>query len=330
MPPFILVGLAAGLAAAVLFASASAGGMTGRVVLFFLAPLPCYLAGLGWGSAAAAIAATSSALGASLMLGLRTGAVYFLSQGIPLVVLCHLALLNRTASASVVAGGTAPAVEWYPIGRIVAVATVMAGALALLSILLLGNDLDQLKALMRELLEKVILKQMPSLGGSKLGEPEINAMAEMLLFALPAGSALLWLGGFMLNMWLGAKITQMSGRLARPWPDVSTMRFPRGFGLGLALSLAALLLPGFAGLLASGFAGAFLLAYLLMGLAIIHFATRGLAARPFILWGLYVALFVLNTWAGLLIALLAVLEPVLPWRRPPEDNTGPPPKAPTI
>lgn len=328
MPPFILVGLAAGLAAAVLFASASAGGMTGRVVLFFLAPLPCYLAGLGWGSAAAALAATSSAIGAGLMLGLRTGAVYFLSQGIPLVVLCHLALLNRPSASPAVSSSPAPAIEWYPIGRLVAVATLMAGSLALLSILLLGNDLDQLKAMMRELVEKVILKQLPSLGGDKLGEPEINAMAEMLLFALPAGSALLWLGGFVLNLWLGGKITLMSGRLARPWPDVTTMRYPRGFGLGLAISLVALLLPGFAGLLASGFAGAFLFAYLLMGLAIIHFATRGLAARPFILWGVYVALFVLNTWAGLLIALLAVLEPVLPWRRPPEGGNAPPP-APT-
>ncbi len=328
-PPFILVGLAAGFATALLFASASAGGMTGRVLLFFLAPLPCYLAGLGWGSAAAALAAVSSAVGASLVLGVRTGAVFFLSQGIPLMVLCHLALLNRPAMAAPQVPGGPPPLEWYPIGRIIAIATLMAGSLAFLSIILLGNDLDQLKAMMRELVEKVFLKQLPGFGGGKLGEPEIDALAELLLFALPAGSALLWLGGFMLNLWLGGKITLISSRLARPWPDVSTIRFPRGFGLGLAASLAALMLPGFGGLLASGFTGAFLFAYMLMGLAIIHSATRGLPARPFILWGLYLTLFVLNTWAGLVIALIAVAEPLLPWRRPPEGSSPPPAPPPT-
>ncbi len=325
MPPFILVGLAAGFATAVLFASASAGGMTGRVLLFFLAPLPCYLAGLGWGSAAAALAAVSSAVGASFVLGARTGAVFFLSQGIPLMVLCHLALLNRAAAAATPLPGAPPQLEWYPIGRIVAIATLMAGSLAFLSVLLIGSDLEQLKTLMRELVEKVFLKQLPNFGGGKLGEPEINALAELLLFALPAGSALLWLGGFMLNLWLGGKVTLISKRLARPWPDVTTIRFPRGFGLGLALSLAALLLPGFGGLLASGFAGAFLFAYMLMGLAIIHAATRGMTARPFILWGLYLTLFVLNTWAGLVIALIGVAEPLLPFRRPPDGSSSPPP-----
>ena len=249
----------------------------------------------------------------------------FLSQGIPLLVLCHLVLLNRPAMATPQTSGAAPPLEWYPIGRIIALATLMAGGLAFLSVLMLGTDLEQLKALMRELVEKVFLKQLPGFGGGKLGEPEINALAEVLLFALPAGSALLWLGGFMLNLWLGGKITFISSRLARPWPDVTRIRFPRGFGLGLAASLAALLLPGFGGLLASGFAGAFLFAYMLMGLAIIHSATRGLPARPFILWGLYLTLFVLNTWAGLVVAMIAVAEPLLPWRRPPDDGNSPPP-----
>jgi hypothetical protein len=304
--------------------------MTGRVILFFLAPLPSYLAGLGWGALSAAIAAVTSAVAASLLLGLRTGIVFFLSQGIPLVVLCHLALLSRPASptAPVPPGAPAP-LEWYPIGRIVAAATLMAGALAFVSILLLGLDLEGLRAMMRELVDNVVLKQMPGLGGPDIGETEKNALASLLLHVLPAGSAVLWLGGFILNLWLGGSVTLISGRLARPWPDVTLMRFPRGFGLGLAAALALTMLPDMPGLLATGFAGAFLFAYLLMGLAIIHHATQGLAGRPFILWGVYLALFLFNTWAGLVIALIAILEPVMWYRRPASpDQSGPPPKPP--
>jgi hypothetical protein len=332
MPQYLSVGVAAGLATALLFASASAGGMTGRFLLFFLAPLPSYLAGLGWGTMAAAIAATTSAAVASIFVGGRAGFVFFLSQGLPLVALCHLVLLNRPAqSALPLPMGSAPSVEWYPIGRVLAAAALMAGALALVSILLLGADLEGLRAMMRQLVDDVLVKQLPGLGGGEIGDKEKDALATLLLHALPAGSAVIWLGGFALNLWLGGKVTLLSGRLSRPWPDLQLMRFPSGFGLGLAGSLALSMLPGLPGLLATGFAGAFLFAYMLMGLAIIHFMTRGLPARPFILWGIYVVLIVFNTTAALVVALVAILEPLLWYRRPnPPDQSPPtPPPSPT-
>jgi hypothetical protein len=306
-----------------LFASSSVGGVTGRVVLFFLAPLPCYLAGLGWGTIAASIAALSSAALAGLLLGFRTGIVFLLSQGIPLIVLCHLVLLNRPVDADGSTPVKAPAYEWYPTGRVLAAATLMAGALAFVSLLLLGADLDGLRAMMRELVDKVLIQQLPALGGAELGEPERAALANLLLQALPAASAVLWLGGFTINLWLGAKITRVSGRLIRPWPDLGLIAVPRRFGFGLAAALALSLLPELPGLLATGFAGGFLFAYMLVGLSIIHYATRGTAARPFILWGLYVMLIFFNTWAGLLVALIAILEPVMWYRRPSPPDIGP-------
>ncbi len=328
MPQFLPVGVAAGLATALLFASASAGGMTGRFILFFLAPLPSYLAGLGWGSMAAAIAAATGALVATIFLGVRTGFVFFLSQGLPLVALCHLVLLNRPSQTSPTPSPVAGAVEWYPIGRVLAAATLMAGALALVSILLLGADVEGLKTMMRQLVDDVLVKQLPNLASSELGDKEKDALATLLLHALPAGSAVLWLGGFALNLWLGGKVTLVSGRLTRPWPNLQLIRFPPGFGLGLAGSLALSMLPGLPGLLATGFAGAFLFAYMLMGLAIIHYMTMGLQARPFVLWAVYLVLIVFNTTAALVVALIAILEPLLWYRRPDVPDQGPPPQPP--
>jgi len=334
MPQFIPIGVAAGLATALLFASASAGGMTGRFILFFLAPLPCYLAGLGWGTAAAGIAAVASAVATSLLLGVKTGLVFFVSQGIPLIVLCRLVLLNRAVAPQPNVGGSAgsPLVEWYPIGRVLAVAAVIAGVLSVVSILLLGGDIDELRGLMRKLVDDVLSRELPGLGSGEVGDKDKDTLATVLLYALPAGSAVLWLGGFALNLWLGGKITLISGRLARPWPDLGLLRFPPKFGLGLALALGISLTPGIVGLLASGVAGALFFAYTLVGLAIIHYLTRGIAARPLVLWGLYGVLLVFNTTALIVVALIAILEPLLWYRRPLAPDYGPaanpPPPAP--
>lgn len=334
MPHHIVIGLAAGLASALLFVSATAGGLSGRMVLFFLAPLPIYLAGLGWGAGAAVLAALASTGGAALILGEKSGLVYFCGNGVPAVVLSYLTLLRRTValpSAAVTdAPGGALGVEWYPIGRLLATATLLAGALAVVTLFMIGADIEELRRLTREFVDQVVLKKMPGLDGSQLSDKDVAALSEMLVYALPAGSAFVWLAGFVLNLWLAGQITRASGRLARPWPDIAMMRFPRGFALGLAGTLvASAVLSGVAGLAASAFAGAFFCGYVLMGLAIIHYGTRGMPVRPFILWGVYVGLFVLNTWAALVIALIALLEPLLPWRRPLEPpSPAPPPSAP--
>ncbi|MGE0766883.1 MAG: DUF2232 domain-containing protein [Hyphomicrobiaceae bacterium] len=326
MPQFIPIGLAAGFATALLFASASAGGMTGRFILFFLAPLPSYLAGIGWGAAAAGLAALMSAVATSLLLGIKTGLVFFISQGIPLVILCRLLLMNRTLTAQAVDGAPGvPILEWYPIGRVLAAASLMAGALSVVSIVLLGADVEELRGMMRKLVDDVLSRELPGLGPGEMTPANKESLASVLLYALPAGSAVLWLCGFSLNMWLAGKITLVSGRLARPWPDLTLIRFPSGFGLALAVALGLSMLPGLVGLLASGAAGGLFFAYALMGLAIVHYATRGMAARPLILAGLYGVLLVFNTTALIVVALIAILEPLLWNRRPPASDYGPAP-----
>lgn len=329
MPPFVLIGLAAGLASAVLFASATMGNPAGRILLFFLAPLPAFLAGLGWGAWAAAVSAVSASLGLAALVGPKSGFVLLLSQGIPVAALCYLAQLNRQVAAAPSGQGTPSgpaAVEWYPIGRMVAWATVMAGLLAVLTMMLLGGSIEEMRKVLRDLLEKVFLQQLPVFRDRKLSEEEIVLLTDLTLYTFPAASAFTWLAGLLLNLYLAGRITLASGRLPRPWPDLPAMAFPRGFGFALAAGLAGvLLLAGWPRLVASGFAGALMFAYTLLGLAIIHYSTRGAAARPFILSGVYAGLFLLNTWAALALALLGALEPIIPLRRWKDRSPPPPP-----
>ena len=147
MPYFALIGLAGGIASAVLFMSAIAGGPMGRVFLYFLAPLPSFLAGLGWGAPSAFVAALTAAAGIGIVLGgIWPAFVFLVSQGLPIVILCHLALLNRAPGSMAAddedAAGAA-AVEWYPVGRLVAAGAIIAGSLSVMSLFMLGGDLDQ-------------------------------------------------------------------------------------------------------------------------------------------------------------------------------------------
>ena len=66
-------------------------------------------------------------------------------------------------------------------------------------------------------------------------------------------------------------------------------------------------------------------AYVLLGLAIIHYVTRGSAWRFAILWALYLGLIVFNTALSLVVAVIGLAEPFSPLRRDfmkPPDNDG--------
>lgn len=326
MPQYVLIGLAGGLASAVLFMSATMGGPAGRVLLYFLAPLPSFLAGLGWGPMSALVAALAASAAIGFILGGAWPAFLFLvSQGLPIVMLCHLALLNRSfapAGPDDDAGGAAPT-EWYPAGRLLAAAAVIAGSLSVLSLFMLGSDLDQVRAVLREMIEKVFAQDLAALRNKPLTAQEIDALTQLGLFLLPAATATSWLAGFSLNLWLAGRITNASGRLVRPWPDLAAMTFPPGVFWGLVIAIAFTFLPGYPGLISSGFAGALLFAYMLMGLAIIHYVTRGKPHRPLILWGVYFLLLLFNSWMAAVIALLAIAEPISPLKRWP-PSSGPP------
>lgn len=135
------------------------------------------------------------------------------------------------------------------------------------------------------------------------------------------------------SLWLGAQVARAAGTLVRPWPDIAAFRFPPGAPILLAVSLlGAAWLEGPAQSLALSFAGAFFGAYMLLGLAVAHFTTRGKFWRTPALVALYVTL-IANPAVALLVAMVGVADSVFPLRRgadeasPPETRDGPRPGA---
>src|SRR5258708_7068685 len=110
MMQIVLIGLGAGTAAALLFASVLSGAPS-AMLLLLLAPLPILIVALGWSHWAGLIAAAAAAA-CLAVLGPDVATAFLLGIGLPAWWLGYLALLARPAPAP---NGH----EWYPIGRLV-------------------------------------------------------------------------------------------------------------------------------------------------------------------------------------------------------------------
>lgn len=312
MPFALLIGLGAGLVSALLFASASTGTLLGLLVLVFITPLPVAITGLGWGWPAAATAAVSAPVVIALLVAPQAALLHLLALGLPTVILSYLALLNRPVFED-----GKERIEWYPVGRIVAITAVIAGCLATISLLTTATDMEGLRASLRETFERAFLHQIETIpsGGQTLGEQEIATLTELMVVSFAGAIATMWMAIAILNLWLAGLVTRTSGILVRPWPDLSALAMPRQMSIVFAVAIALTFLPGYLGLIASGFASAFIFAFALVGLAILHDVTRGMAIRGLVLFAVYASLVFLNPFSGLAVAMIGLAEPISPLKR---------------
>lgn len=333
MAATLLIGILTGVVSALLVASASTGSALGVLVLFFLAPMPVAIAALGWNSRAALVAVGTAALLVAIISGGRiTSALFYVAAlGGPAALLAHLLMLARTIPAAPLPGGAAPApaLEWYPVGRVVMAAALWAGILAAVAMELVHADLDTVMPLLRRAIGQVAEQGLTLPGSKQKGAPptpqQIEDMARLMLIVMPAVIATFWFFVAVTNQWLAAASVALAGRLKRPWPDLATMSLPAWLALVLAAALALSFFDGPVGRIAGCIAAGCFAAYTLTGLAVLHFLSRGLALRPLLLLAAYLALVIIPPIAMVGISLLALAEPVLSWSRAGSKPQGPPP-----
>lgn len=313
----ILLALAAGVISAVVFASATTGPALLPLVLFFLTPLSLYLAGLGLGPLAAIVAAISAIVLILLLANPVTGLVYAVSTAIPAVVLTRSALLSRS---------DADGVHWYPIGRIVIIAALFGGAFAALALILLGGDEQTLTKSMRSVVEafKTQVQSIP--GAPPLTDAQVDDIATTALKLLPWTLGMVTITTMLFNLWLAGKITQASGRLTRPWPKLNATALPSTAAWALLAAVAlSFFVNGPPGLLVGGFAGAFVVAFAVVGLAVAHVVTERSPWRGFILTLLYASLAIFPLQVSRALAVIGIAETIFRYRargagQPPENS----------
>src|SRR6185295_11904025 len=98
-----LIGIAAGSAPALMFASIISGALI-SLLLFYLAPLPLMVAALGWGPLSATISGIATASGLAAIFGLPYSLALVLTVALPAWWLGHHALLGRAMNNGVSPG----------------------------------------------------------------------------------------------------------------------------------------------------------------------------------------------------------------------------------
>lgn len=327
----LLIGIASGLVSGLILASAAGGSPAGLFVLFFLSPLPIAITGLGWGWFSALAASLSGAGVLAAAIAPKTGFFHLAAIGLPLTALTYLALLHREhhpASSQVPPAQRPPVlVEWYPIGRVLGAASLIAGALAAASLLSIAENAAALESQIRELISKWATNSSALPQGTKgLSAEDIDSFAKLMTRNFGAATATTWMMLACLNLWLGGHVVRASGLMARPWPDLSTITAPRELSLAFIVAVLLSFLPDYPGFIASSFAGAIMGVYVLVGLAVIHNVTKGNAYRALILVLIYVGLIFLQPFSAFVLAMIALAERFLPFRRNgPFDADLPPP-----
>ena len=140
-----IVGIGAGAAAALLFASVTSGSWL-SIPLFYLAPLPIMIAGLGWSHWAAMTAALAGALGLGAVFGTVFLLAFAAGAGFPAWWLSYLAMLARPVAITNGSGQGAESFEWYPPGRLVVWAAVLGVLVVIIAIPNFGVDADSFRA----------------------------------------------------------------------------------------------------------------------------------------------------------------------------------------
>ncbi len=308
MMQIVLIGIGAGAASALLFASVTSGSWL-SAILFYLAPLPVMIAGLGWSQWSALIAAFTGAGALALVFGGYFFFAYLAGAGLPAWWLGYLALLARPAGSTPVNGG-APALEWYPPGRLVAWTAGLGAFAVCAAILYSALDAGTFRAHLHDTISQLLgLKDGGNAGGSRAfqGIADRKQFVDFLVDAVPPAAAVLSTLTNVLNLWLGARVVHFSRRLTRPWPLLSTMVFPRPMSAALGVSIALSFAPGLLGILAGVVAAALLMAFGILGFAVLHAITQTLDARGFLLGGAYAAVLVFG-WPVVVMCLLGLAD----------------------
>jgi len=316
MIQIVFIGLGTGTASALLFASVASGSPI-SILLFYLAPLPILIAALGWSHWAALVAAIAAAMGLAVALGGYFFFAFLLGVGLPAWWLGYLTLLARAGSSG--------DLDWYPLGRIVLWAAILGTLVVVAAIPTLGLDADTFHKTLRRGFEQIISQK--SAPAPRSGDPvSTGRLIDFLVSVIPPTAAVLSTVINLIDLWLAGKIVKLSGRLPRPWPELAETRLPPMTPALLVGGVAGCFLPGLTSIVAGVFVATLLVVYAMVGLAVLHFITRGMTSRGLLLGGTYTALVIFG-WPVLLMALFGLADAVIDLRAR-FAGTGSPPGAP--
>ena len=290
------------------------------LLLFCLAPLPLMVAALGWGPIAATIGGIAAASSLGAVLGLPSCIAFVVTVALPAWWLGHLALLGRAAPAGSNNGATpaAPVLEWYPVGRILLWIAGFAVLITVCGLLMLGTDAETITGTLRRAYSDLLRARDPA--ASTNAEQWVDAF----VIILPASAVIAFMTTLTLNLWLAAKIVATSGRLHRPWPDLTRAELPAMTLAALSAAIAFCFVGGLLAMFAQIVATGLMMAYTIIGFAVLHTLTLAVKSRGIWLTCTYFVATIF-TWPLLAMMVLGIVDAIFGLRQSYLRRTRPPP-----
>jgi len=326
----LLTGLIAGIASSVLYVSGTVGTSL-SLFLYFLAPLPLFITGLGWGAASAAAGALAGVIVCTIIAGLPGGLIYLISIGAIPVVLSYYALMSRELDDD--KNQSLPkhsrARDWYPLGHLIVWIAGFAAVLTAVFILFIMPSTSELKNSL-EILFGAILDQNPELKVRLGGESAVQQMVTLFIAVMPATLAAYTFTTTTVNFWLASKVITASGRAIRPALEINTLSYPKILPLALVAAFVLTFLPGIVHTIALAATASLIMAFMFLGLIVIHAIVPQVPARAVFLGMFYLTLFILLKYAYMGLALVGITETIFGIRqrflssRPPNSSGTPP------
>ncbi|MEM7427109.1 MAG: DUF2232 domain-containing protein [Pseudomonadota bacterium] len=304
-PAYLFIGLIAGLVSALMFAAAQTGSAL-FLLLFFVIPVPIYLAGLGWGAISALAGAISGASAIAVMANVHSALFFLLSVGVAPVLISHFALKSRASLNE--DGSEGPGREWYPEGRLVLISAAFIAGAVVVAVFTSGISPADLVKIGEELTDNwpkppAGIDPQAALAFDQLRESMKRFAPHMITI-----SAVGWTVFVVIGWALAAKILSAAGRNVRTWAPFHKLDFPRTASVALAVAVLASFMTGQFGLIGSAALAALLTAFFILGLACVHGLVAKSSARLPLLFGLYAILLIFHVIAAPAVLLLGLAE----------------------
>lgn len=224
---------------------------------------------------------------------------YLLALGMPVAGVAHFAFLARYDANGVLQ-------DWYPVGRVLAALALYGAALPVLVVALGSGTFTSLEAEFTQFFKALSERAPIGSGWRRMDEARLQFLVSTAIEVLPAAIASYWTLFMAINLYLAARVTRLSGRLLRPWPDLHWMSLPRMQALVFGAALAGIWIGGAWRVLGAGAFGACMTVYVLQGLSVVH--AIGRARAPWLLYATYATLAVAGAIAIPLTALAGLIE----------------------
>lgn len=287
--------LVAGLVSALMFL-ALVKGMSLGALLSYWAPLPLMMAGLALGTGASAIAGLVAMAAVAAVASGFSALPFAISVALPALVVSNRALLWRAA-----ADGSD---QWYPPGLVLAWLTAAGLALLLSGAALLAGTPEGVQASVTDMLGRML-----DLLASDLPAETRKQLVTWWTPLFPAMIVGSWLVMTVVNATGAQGLVTRLGHARRPSPAYRELMLPDWLGFGLAtLVMAAVLIRGDAGYVATNAVVLVLIPFALLGLAAIHRWARGRPNARLVLAMTYGLLILAFGWAAAAAAGLGLVR----------------------